>query len=254
MRAASASRGFVLLPWDTEFFGVRVGRILDERLTATAAREADRWVEAEGIECLTFLADPSDRETVAVAEAAGFRLTDVRVTLDRALPPLEPAPPGGAPEIRPATADDVRALKAIARVGHTETRFYFDGHFPAERCALLYETWIERSVGGWAELVLTADVAGRPAGYVTGHLDGPGEGRIGILGVAEEARGRGLAAALIRSSLDWFAGRGVRHVSVSTQGRNVAAQRTYQKAGFRTAATRLWYHRWAVDSAVRGEP
>jgi ribosomal protein S18 acetylase RimI-like enzyme len=33
-------------------------------------------------------------------------------------------------------------------------------------------------------------------------------------------------------------------VSVVTQGRNVAAQRLYQRAGFVTASTQLWYHRW----------
>ena len=31
---------------------------------------------------------------------------------------------------------------------------------------------------------------------------------------------------------------------VVTQGGNVAAQRVYQHAGFRTARTELWYHRW----------
>ena len=32
--------------------------------------------------------------------------------------------------------------------------------------------------------------------------------------------------------------------SVVTQGRNVAAQRLYQSAGFRTAAVQLWHHCW----------
>jgi len=31
---------------------------------------------------------------------------------------------------------------------------------------------------------------------------------------------------------------------VVTQGRNLAAQRLYQRNGFVTASLQLWYHRW----------
>jgi hypothetical protein len=33
-------------------------------------------------------------------------------------------------------------------------------------------------------------------------------------------------------------------VKTVTQGRNIPAQRTYQRCGFQTAAVQLWYHRW----------
>jgi hypothetical protein len=36
----------------------------------------------------------------------------------------------------------------------------------------------------------------------------------------------------------------MRTATVVTQGRNVAAQRTYQGAGYRTSRTSLWFHRW----------
>ena len=58
------------------------------------------------------------------------------------------------------------------------------------------------------------------------------------------SRGRGGGSALVQGALAWFADRGVTQVLVVTQGRNVGAQRLYQKAGFLTRKVELWYHRW----------
>ncbi len=37
---------------------------------------------------------------------------------------------------------------------------------------------------------------------------------------------------------------GVKIVSVVTQGRNIAPQKLYQKCGFISYSTMIWYHRW----------
>jgi dTDP-4-amino-4,6-dideoxy-D-galactose acyltransferase len=249
----SASGPCLFLPWDTGFFGVRIGRVAGNRLSDSLVSEIERWTEAELIDCLYFLADFSDAETIRIAEMRGFRLTDVRVTLDLKLPRTLTAPVKYDPAIRHAVPEDAKALKAIARLGHTDSRFFFDGRFPKERCADLYETWIETSLGGYADTVFTADDGGRAAGYVSCHLDGPRKGRIGLVGVAAEARGRGLATGLTRAALHWFEHEGVERVSVVTQGRNVSAQRLYQSCGFTTCSVQLWYHRW-FDRAFSRSP
>jgi RimJ/RimL family protein N-acetyltransferase len=45
-------------------------------------------------------------------------------------------------------------------------------------------------------------------------------------------------------ALQWFADQGMDSMEVVTQGRNVAAQRLYQKCGFATKEVQLWYHHW----------
>ncbi len=81
-------------------------------------------------------------------------------------------------------------------------------------------------------------------GYVTGKIAGQGVGQIGLLAVGERARGRGLGQALLGSAGRWFLAQGVEEVRVVTQGRNLVAQRLYQRVGFRTASLQLWYHKW----------
>jgi dTDP-4-amino-4,6-dideoxy-D-galactose acyltransferase len=247
---------------------VRGGRLDRERLAAI-----ERWVARESIECLYFLADPGDPETAPLAEESGFRLVDLRVTLERRLgaggpalssagPPAAAAPAAGAdgaaagaPEttpgppvrVRPATAADLPRLRRIAAASHRDSRFHHDRHFDRRRCDALYAAWIETSCADPAGVVLVAaaaDPAGPPAGYVTGTIGDDGAGRIGLFAVAADARGRGVGGALLAAVLDWFAGRGADPVSVVTQGRNVRAQRLYQRFGMRTRSIEPWFHRW----------
>jgi ribosomal protein S18 acetylase RimI-like enzyme len=50
--------------------------------------------------------------------------------------------------------------------------------------------------------------------------------------VRDEARRRGIAAELVRATLDWCAARGVRRVEVRVVARNTAAQGFWRAAGF----------------------
>jgi ribosomal protein S18 acetylase RimI-like enzyme len=252
------------LEWDSAFFERRIAALNVPRLTADLVRDALAWCDAEAIDCLYFLADSDDPATTTLAYEAGFQFVDARVTLDIKLPP-HPSPTqagrggeghlasflsfkergigGEGHSLRPYLPDDLPALKAIARVSYTDSRFYFDPHFPREKCDLLYERWIEKSCAGGAEQVIVAEGDQQAVGYITCHLKGD-TGEIGLLGVSETARGGGIGVALIRASLAWFAEQNVSTVQVVTQARNVGAQRAYQRAGFLTRSVQVWYHRW----------
>jgi GNAT superfamily N-acetyltransferase len=235
------------LDWDSTFFGFHVARVCGGALTREKLAQIDDWCSHWGVVCLYFLARPDDPETARLAQAGGFQLVDVRMTFEwnagrEALAAKPPADPSAG--VRPAQPGDVRALESIARECHTDSRFFFDPIFPREKCAALYETWIRRSCEGYAQAVLVAERRGAPAGYITCHLDrGSQAGRIGLLGVDLRARGGGLGPLLVSRALEWFCARGVRQVSVVTQGRNVDAQRLYQRCCFRAQAVELWYHK-----------
>jgi dTDP-4-amino-4,6-dideoxy-D-galactose acyltransferase len=251
------------LAWDSTFFGRRIARVCGHRASPARADEVLAWCEAQRIECVYFLVDADDRETVVAVERRGFGLVDIRMTLTRtanaaARMSVERAP--GIPVlVRPARQSDVPALKAMARSNHGDSRFYFDGNFARERCDALYETWIERSVDGYAAAVLVAELDGQPAGYVSCHVEQRGPdaadaGSIGLLGVRNDAQGHGLGGVLIDAALAWFTGRGITSVDVVTQGRNVRAQRAYQRRGFVSKTVQLWFHRWFEATSDGGAP
>lgn len=250
------------LEWDSQFFQRRIARLNRHRLDHATMAESAHWCRHQRIDCLYFLADSNDLETPRLAEANDFHLTDIRMTLEHAVArgstgvsPVQRGErdarlsaegafiPGNSEGIRYAREDDLQALRTIARSSHHDTRFYFDGHFEREKCDLLYSTWIENSFRGFAQAVLVAESDGQPAAYLTCHLNDQAS-QIGLVGVGEGHRGKGLATKLVRAFLSWSREQGARRALVVTQGRNLAAQRLYQRNGFITASMDLWYHRW----------
>jgi dTDP-4-amino-4,6-dideoxy-D-galactose acyltransferase len=216
-------------------------------MTVEQAAEILAWCGRQSIDCLYFLSDTDPVSTV-VAENHGFHLTDMRLELEARIP-SEPGDGGPGYRVRPATCEDVPALRAIAGASHTESRFYRDGHFPSALCDELYRVWIEKSCAGGADMVFVAEHEAQPAGYITCEVKRD-RGKIGLIAVAPAAQGSGLGHALVESALGWMRARGVTSASVVTQGGNVRAQRLYQKHGFVSHSIKLWYHLW-VPKEIR---
>lgn len=226
------------LEWDSDFFGFRIARVTGDRLTRSDWARVRDWCAAESVRCLYLLTSSDDIESALIAGEEKFRCVDIRVTLDRDM-----APEGDFEAIRPAAEHDVPALVDLARGSHTDSRFYADPGFPEELCSRLYGTWIEKSFRGYAKSVLVADRSGKPAGYITCNWS-DGAGSIGLLAVAPWAQGQGVGSALVNAALRTFRDNGVSRASVITQGRNIPAQRLYQRCGFLTRVMQIWLHRW----------
>jgi dTDP-4-amino-4,6-dideoxy-D-galactose acyltransferase len=241
---AIASGCCELLEWDSAFFGVRIGRVRGHRLSDDTAAAALEWASREAVECLYFLADAADDDTVRAAERHAFALTDVRFELAASIVPgrLDLVPS----VIRPAQASDLGRLSRLARTSHRNTRFYADAHFDRQRCDDLYALWLERSFSGeLADVVFVPEVDGAPAGYVTVRRTPNGTARVGLVAIDPARRGAGHGAGLLAAAKQWCAARDIRQLTVVTQGRNAAAVRFYERAGFAAESVGFWYHRWS---------
>lgn len=209
-------------------------------------RAIDMWCSQNAIECLYFLARSSEPSVFEIAQTHGFDLVDIRVTYSQKIAGLATST-NRHPEvlIRPVEPTDIPKLQEIARYSHTDSRFYADKHFPRNLCDALYDTWIARSCAGYADVVLVAESRRAPVGYISCHLDTTNKhGSIGLVGVDEQTRGQGIGQALVKQALEWFLAQRMLTVTVVTQGRNIVAQRLYQKNGFFTESMQLWYHKW----------
>lgn len=234
------------LAWDSEFFNLRIGRVREHRLHAQGMQTVLESCAAKKLECVYFLVDTDDSQTSRLAEDNGFHCVDIRLTLERSIRGYQPSfPASGQVHVRSWIEADLPALTQIAGSSYRLSRFYSDPCFSRQKCDELYETWIEKSCRGYADLVLTAEHDGAPAGFITGHLREAGKtGEIGLLGLHEAARGLGVGTQLVQAALIWFARQGAASCQVVTQGRNVAAQRLYQRCGFLSSSVQLWYHWW----------
>jgi dTDP-4-amino-4,6-dideoxy-D-galactose acyltransferase len=237
------------MPWDSDVWGFPVARVRGGTLTLDKRRDIDRWCEERGIRCLYFLAAFDDPMTVRCAEDGGFHLVDARMTFQRPTEHLERLVQDARPPwatIRLAVQSDLEPLRQIAAESFLDTRFYFDQHFPREKCGAYFERWLVDSFKGFADLILVADRDGEPVGCATFKVIENGErtARSGLLLVAQNARRRGVARALKMASLDWYAEQQVPTMTVATQARNIATQVLNQRCGFILQSVDLWYHKW----------
>ena len=228
-----------LLEWDTGFFGRRIAR-LEVSPTPTALADAAAWCRKHAIDCLYCLAVAADRDSAWTLEGEGFIARDLRIDFARPVPPAVAL----ATAIRRWQPGDLERLEAIASEAFTVTRFTMDPHFPPDAVGRLYATWIANSCRGYADEVLVFDSGDGPAGFATLQLEHDRGGRIGLIGMASEARGRGAGSQLIAGALAWFSANGRDEARVATQAANVRAQRLYQQTGFVTCSASTWYHRW----------
>ncbi|MFL5817392.1 MAG: GNAT family N-acetyltransferase [Conexibacter sp.] len=230
------------LDWDSAFFGFPIARVTAVRLDAATLERVLEACRAERIRCAYLLLEGDDAHGSELAQAAGFVLRDVRTTLERCVDAADEARPAAA-GVAPANPQQDAALEALARAAFEQTRFTADPGFPPDRCRDLYAAFLRRGLDGAPERVVLADPAAR--GFVACRLDAAERtGAIELIAVAAEGRGRGLGGALVDAALGAFAAAGLRRATVVTQAANVASQRLYQHAGFRTREVGLWLHRW----------
>ena len=107
-------------------------------------------------------------------------------------------------------------------------------------------------------LVLLAEsAAGEPVGMMTGHVQRrpdlvPGLfGQIGIAFVREEWRGRGIASALVRRVLAFFAEYGVEQVTLHYVVDNAEAERFWGHLGFEPRIVTAGTTRQALEEQLK---
>ncbi len=232
-----------LLPWDSEFFGHRIGRVFPSVLEAEDIQYLDAWCRQEHVDCVYFLSSSTGGPALWPAQNYGFCLVDLRVTLIADLVKLIlPSPQNKA--ICLATDTDIPDLRSVATHNHVDSRFYADPHFERSKCDELYQVWVEKSVRDPRTKVFTYRPEKQALGYVSSYIDEFGKAFIGLAGIAQECQGQGIGTQLINQCLQGLQSEGCSQVEVVTQGRNTKAIQLYEKCGFRVKSIQTWFHKW----------
>lgn len=244
-RVAELVRVYKKSSWDTDFFGVNIARFYPLRINESLVKYVFKKCEEDRIKCLYYLSNCHDTESVRIAEKYGFHFVDIKLTFHIDLRKTQPKEIVSKDiKIVDSRDKDIVPLAEIARDSYPLSRYYFDSHFPTNLCSKFYTTWIIKSCHGFVSKVFVAEMDNKTVGFITCDLFGLDLGRIFLVGVDKSVRGRGIGVILVNYALRWFESKGVIFVEVVTQGRNYSAQNLYQKCGFRTLKTELWYHRW----------
>jgi dTDP-4-amino-4,6-dideoxy-D-galactose acyltransferase len=237
---------FSILKWDSAFFGYNIAYLKCLRLTPNIEGLVRRFAIENMVTLIEYLCDCHDRVSVTTAERAGFSFVDIRLTFMCHIKSLNIFEERDDFSVGKGNPGDINALKTIAASAYADSRYYFDGNFRKEKIVEFYTGWLEKAILGTFDdyaLVLYSKLK-VPIGFctirnVTSHMV-----QIGLFGIDRSNRGKGLGLYLLNQTLKHVQLDGKEYVEVVTQGRNYEAQRLYQRTGFVTKKTELWYHKW----------
>jgi len=203
--------------------------------------------QQEGIRCLYYEADSNDAVSIALAEANGFKLVDVRITLETASSGDLPPRPARDIMLESLGRKRSRPLARMARETSRVSRYRFDTDFPPDASERLYDIWLRNSCSGYADKVFVAELEGGPVGFITCKVSQE-EGRIVLVGVDDRFGGVGWEPPWLTRRSIGLEAKVSNACRVVTQGRNIQSQRLYHAAGFNTVSVTLFYHKWFNDS------
>ncbi|HEY4311674.1 MAG TPA: GNAT family N-acetyltransferase [Pirellulales bacterium] len=244
------------LAWECEHFGFPVARLEGRGRADSALWCGLAAARREGLH-LVVLTTETGRELPAelLTEFCGG-LMDRKATFARSLltvPADEPACENLAEEITEYHESTVSPyLLDLAISSGVYSRFRVDPCFPHVVFADMYRTWIERSVRHEiADVVLVASDSGCPgglSGFVTIGRD-HGVAKIGLIAVADQARGRGVGRRLMTAAHRWMRDHGAESAQVVTQLANAPACGLYRRCRYRLSALEHYYHMWPLTRA-----
>lgn len=230
------------LAWDSEFFGVSIGRVELDGATETRLKEIETEARERGIDCLYGSLEPSDNHTSILVQQFDWRLIEVNVLFDRPAGPFTPPSPTSS-TIRRGTPDDLPALgDAIARVAPW-SRFGADPRFGHEAARRMHEAWITRAASEPERRLLSiAEDESGITGISACVIDEVP--RIDFIGVLDT--GSGASHALMADFFDW-ADHGPTQAGPCA-ARNIAVLRYVEICGFSARKTTYSFHWWADES------
>ena len=240
--------------FDSEVLGFRVAKILNIKSRGSSEQLRTRIKNLIGeltekkIDYASIRSESTNYPLAHALEENGFILVDGLITLSLEVSDLRFEKPDE--RIRAAIPRDVHDLKKITKGLYSTSRIFNDPLIPKDRANKFYIKWIENSVLGKAADSVLVWKEDKILGYVTLQKKGAAQrgsargGQIPLLGVSEQARGKGIAKKLLNAALRKFKSWGVRQVVIETQMDNIPALRTYQSVGFKIMDSHFTF-RWS---------
>jgi dTDP-4-amino-4,6-dideoxy-D-galactose acyltransferase len=240
------------LPWDSEFFGFKTGRVSIEKVAGLDLAQLHANIQQQQYR-LVYLMFPGLHLESKQAEADEFhqlmntinvKMVDRKVIYSKKVNPC----------LKNFRSHNISAessipvpekLQHLALQAGINSRFRTDPHFPEHLFKRMYIEWLLKSLTGElaTEVLLWLDEYRQIQGFITVKHHG-GYSEIGLIAVDEASRGQNAGTMLLKASEASAAVTGNSLLKVGTQQDNFAACRFYERYGFETESITGIYHWW----------
>lgn len=143
--------------------------------------------------------------------------------------------------VRPLGPEDLEVVSRLAeKLVHLHHAFDGDRFFVPEKVAEGYAWWFAKELARPEVVLLAAEHDGRLVGYVYARLEErdwnmllDAAGAIHDIWVEDEARGHGVARALMSAAIEALRAKGAPRVVLHAAAKNTGAQELFERLGFR---------------------
>ncbi|MFK7873445.1 MAG: GNAT family N-acetyltransferase [Oligoflexales bacterium] len=226
-----------LLRWDSDFFDLKIGKIIED----PNLEESVQIAKDQAYRLVYCYVSPKDEHAKKTVEKYGGVLVDRRVMY--------------AQQTNPAWKDILLDSKLYSGMGSEmssdlenlaiacghHSRFCIDEKIPHDLFEKMYSIWIQKSLEGQiaAEVFLYGDQEG-----LCTVRDLENRADIGLIGVHETLRGQGVGRKMMCAAMSYAAKRDFPALQVATQVDNVGACAFYENLGFQVDHRVDIYHLW----------
>ncbi len=230
------------LDWDSSFFGILTGMITCNDLQEGELAEMLDSMKEQGFR-LVYYPAAFKIENERILDRYNGIMADEKVTFVKLLG--ENVLPEPDSHINSYAGPEVSTdLLTLAWESGIYSRFNVDPHFKNDEYKHLYKKWIERSVSREIAKDVLVFMDGTAIGGMITLGEKNNRGDIGLVAVAESARGKGIGKKLMFAAENVFKKMGYQQVQVVTQGINTPAMKLYENSGYTIDERLFYYHFW----------
>jgi dTDP-4-amino-4,6-dideoxy-D-galactose acyltransferase len=235
---------FQILDWDSNFFGFKVAKVLTNSKNLVSLKEIYNNLFANNVRLAYWQVEPDSYVFQKFASENNGKLVDLKTiysikideenVIDISNPNLN---------IYKENTCSPELINLSIQCG-IYSRYNVDDDIPKNKMKELYELWIKNSVDKtMADDTIVYSLDNKIVGFVTVYIKNE-IGYIGLIGVDENYRGRGIGKSLIEESKRYFFKKNIINIEVVTQGNNQSACKLYESADFRIKNQNEFYHFW----------
>ena len=228
------------LSWDSEFFGIKIGRIVFNNSDNDLKELLDK-AKKQNYQLLYVFADKNTMLSSEILNRWNGKLIDRKVVYKKKVSTNIKKDKLVFAYLDTSVNDD---LLRLAYLSGQYSRFRLDENFPKGSFELMYKEWLIKSVSGeLADKVFIAKEVDRIIGFVTLKVN-KNNGNIGLIAIDKNIQGRGLGSQLINVCENYLNKCSVETLTVPTQLDNLQACKFYEKYGFEKDSIIYIYHFW----------
>jgi dTDP-4-amino-4,6-dideoxy-D-galactose acyltransferase len=242
----------VSLRWDSQHFGIPIARIHAPELNDAELGNVLSLAKEKGFQLVCWATRPDcDLSPTLLRNFSGL-LVDRKVTFQKTVTPESMAesvekPHSSVQVVEYAQSPATEQLLVLAVQAGLHSRFNLDPNIPQDKFESMFHIWMKRStVHDLANVVFLAIHPSNPhhyLGVITASVE-QGMGKIGLISVLPNYKGKGIGALLMRAVHQWMHLYDINRTVVVTQHDNIAACKLYSRLGYRLESLQHFYHFW----------